>query len=181
MDIRVNIYIYIYMHIYVNVLQYALEDRVVSVGLWVVSLHCADLWQGCGFPRGHNTEAHCIGSVVSPLSKLLRVEKRHLSNRNVVGHFPTERGKRDLRHRLSIWEWKTTLVLINTCRHKFLHSQKFWLSNRLSVSLRLFCHVPLESDQPHSDWRMKLNLTSSAMGCTYICEHRSIFTYVRLF
>jgi len=78
---------------------------------------------GMRLPKGNSTEAHCIGCVVSPLSK----------------------------------------------------------PNRLSSSLRLFCHVPLESDQPHSDWRMRLNLTPGAMGCTYICEHRSMFTYVRLF
>ena len=40
--------------------------------------------------------------------------------------------------------------------------------NRLSSSLRLFCHVAL--DQLERDWRMRLNDTLNAIGCTYRSE-----------
>ena len=39
--------------------------------------------------------------------------------------------------------------------------------NRLSSSFCLFCHVPLKRDQLDWDWRMRLNDTPNAIGCTY--------------
>ena len=37
--------------------------------------------------------------------------------------------------------------------------------NRLSSSLRLFCHVPLKRDKCDWDWRLRLNDTSDAIVC----------------
>jgi len=41
--------------------------------------------------------------------------------------------------------------------------------NRDSSSLGLFCDVPLTGDQGDWDWRLKLNDTPNAMGCTAWC------------
>ena len=38
--------------------------------------------------------------------------------------------------------------------------------NRESNSLGLFCHVPLKRDQGDWDWRLSLNDTPNAIGCT---------------
>jgi len=47
--------------------------------------------------------------------------------------------------------------------------------NWWSGSLGLFCHVPLKRDQGHWDWKLRLNNTPNAIGCT--SEKRSIYTY----
>jgi len=36
-----------------------------------------------------------------------------------------------------------------------------------SNSLGLFCHIPLKRDQWDSDWRLRLNATPIAIGCTF--------------
>jgi len=42
--------------------------------------------------------------------------------------------------------------------------------NRSSSSLLSFWHVPLKRDQLDWDWRMRLNDTLNAIGCTYPCS-----------
>ena len=48
--------------------------------------------------------------------------------------------------------------------------------NRWSSSLGLFCHVPVKRDQWDWDYRLRLNDTPNAIGCTWIMNRLSLQT-----